>query len=75
METISAKVEVGMMARKWSGFLPQNQSIKEEWALLEACEAQARLAEAGSANEPEEEESPAGVSAPRENCPRRKAKR
>ena len=25
------------MTRKWSGFLPQNLSIKEEWQLLEAC--------------------------------------
>ncbi len=33
------------MARKWCGFLPQNLRIKEEWELLEACEAQARHAE------------------------------
>ncbi len=33
------------MARRWSGFLPQNQTIKEEWDLLEACEAQAKVAE------------------------------
>ena len=33
------------MARKWSGFLPQNLLIKEEWELLEACEARHRLAE------------------------------
>jgi hypothetical protein len=32
------------MARKWSGFLPQNLLIKEEWELLEACEAQLRRA-------------------------------
>jgi len=33
------------MARKWSGFLPQNLLIKEEWELLEACEAHARRTE------------------------------
>jgi hypothetical protein len=33
------------MARKWSGFLPQNLLIKEEWELLEACESRARKAE------------------------------
>lgn len=36
---------VRYMARRWSGFLPQNLCIKEEWELLETCEAQARLAE------------------------------
>ncbi len=30
------------MTRKWSGFVPQNLSIKEEWQLLEACHARAR---------------------------------
>ncbi len=30
------------MTRKWCGFLPQNLSAKEEWELLETCEAQAR---------------------------------
>ena len=34
-----------VMARKWSGFLPQNLLIKEEWELLEACEARHREAE------------------------------
>ncbi|HYG36887.1 MAG TPA: hypothetical protein VEC99_18990 [Clostridia bacterium] len=33
------------MARKWSGFLPQNLNVKEEWNLLEACETRARLVE------------------------------
>lgn len=33
------------MARAWSGFLPQNLLIKEEWELLEACEAKARKAD------------------------------
>ncbi len=32
------------MARKWSGFLPQNLNVKEEWELLEACEAKAAVA-------------------------------
>ncbi len=32
------------MARRWSGFLPQNLNVKEEWDLLEACEAKAGLA-------------------------------
>ncbi len=31
------------MARTWSGFLPQNQLVKEEWDLLETCEAYARV--------------------------------
>ncbi len=31
------------MARRWSGFIPQNLTAKEEWALLEACEAQTRV--------------------------------
>ncbi len=33
------------MARKWSGFLPQNLSVKEEWDLVESCEHQARKTE------------------------------
>ncbi len=33
------------MARKWSGFLAQNQSTKEEWELLESCEAEAKRAQ------------------------------
>jgi len=28
------------MARKWSGFLPQNQEVKEQWGLLEASREQ-----------------------------------
>lgn len=30
------------MARKWSGFLPQNLTAKEEWDLIESCEHQIR---------------------------------
>ena len=33
------------MARKWSGFLPQNLTAKEEWDLIESCENQARRGE------------------------------
>jgi hypothetical protein len=38
-------VHVEGMAKAWNGFLPQNQLIKEEWDLLEACELRARLAD------------------------------
>jgi hypothetical protein len=30
------------MARKWSGFVPQNLATKEEWEMLEACETEAK---------------------------------
>lgn len=39
------------MARKWSGFVPQNLATNEEWEMLEACETHAKrkhaAAEAG----------------------------
>lgn len=36
------------MARKWSGFVPQNLATKEEWELmLEAYETQVRRNEVG----------------------------
>ncbi len=35
------------MARKWSGFVAQNLATKEEWQMLEACEAQARRTDFG----------------------------
>jgi len=28
------------MARSWCGFMPQNQSTKEQWSLLEASRAE-----------------------------------
>jgi hypothetical protein len=28
------------MARRWSGFLPQNQDIKEQWGIMEDTQAQ-----------------------------------
>ena len=37
------------MARKWSGFVPQNLAAKEEWEMLEACESKARRNRAGAA--------------------------
>jgi hypothetical protein len=27
------------MARRWSGFLPQNQDIKEQWGVLEESQS------------------------------------
>ncbi len=45
------------MARRWSGFLPQNLNTKEEWDLLEACKAKAAQAQA-------EQEAPANGRAP-----------
>jgi hypothetical protein len=36
------------MARKWSGFVPQNLATKEEWDMLEACETQAKRNQAGA---------------------------
>jgi hypothetical protein len=38
------------MAKKWSGFVAQNLTVKEEWKLLEACEERARQ-EQGSAGD------------------------
>lgn len=47
------------MARKWSGFLPQNLSIKEEWDLLEACTLQTQFGDASptTTGDAEEEDS------------------
>jgi hypothetical protein len=28
------------MAKSWSGFLPQNQAVKEQWGLLEATQSE-----------------------------------
>jgi hypothetical protein len=36
------------MARKCSGFVPQNLATKEEWEMLEACETQASRKRAGA---------------------------
>ena len=44
------------MAKKWSGFVPQNLSAREEWELLEACEAQARAAQEATDAEMDEPE-------------------
>ncbi len=41
------------MARKLSGFLPQNQTVMEEWELLEECEAQSRMLNAWQAQQHE----------------------
>ena len=43
------------MAKKWSSFVPQNLSAKEEWDLLEACEAHASMKEDMRASENEED--------------------
>jgi hypothetical protein len=28
------------MARSWSGFIPQNQSVMEQWSMLEASQSE-----------------------------------
>ncbi len=46
------------MARTWSGFAGHNQSVKEEWALLEACDAQSKLAEGSQRQDREPNKEP-----------------
>ncbi len=43
------------MARCWNGFLPQNMSAKEEWALLEASQSRPADVAALAATEWEQE--------------------
>jgi hypothetical protein len=43
------------MAKSWSGFVPQNESIKAQWLVLEASQAQVEQLLEGMSNEPAKE--------------------